>query len=118
MAFHWFMLSINMPVFIETFSVVLYKFTSYDLMASGGKAGKGGKEDCSGQGRWLARDCCPEFGGPVARPDAKGRQKPRTRKGPDCRICDDICCGVSFALISKVFDLGCITVSRKVSLGY
>ena len=26
MDFHWFMMGINMPVFIDTFSVVLYKF--------------------------------------------------------------------------------------------
>ena len=117
MAFHWFMLSINMPVFIETFSVVLYKFIAYDLMASGGKGGKGGKGDCSGQGKWPARDCRPEYGGPVSRPGSRVRLNPRSRKGPDCRICDDICCGVSRALISKAFDLDCITVSRKVSLG-
>ena len=61
MAFHWFMLSINMQVFIETFSVVLYKFKVYDLRASGGKGGKGGKGDCSGQGKWLAWDCRPEY---------------------------------------------------------
>ena len=86
-------------------------------MASGGKGGKGSKGNSSGQVKWLARDCRPEFGGDEARPSAKVQQKPRTRKGPECRNCDDICCGVSRALISKAFDLGAITVSRKVSLG-
>ena len=87
------------------------------MASGGGKGGKGGKGSSSDQVKWPARDCRPEFGGPEARPGAKGRQNPRTRKGPDCHICDDICCGVSRALISKAFDLGYITVSHKVSLG-
>ena len=87
------------------------------MASGGGKGGKGGKGSSSSQVKWLARDCRQEFGGSGARPGAQVQQRPRTRKGPECRICDDICCGVSRALISKAFDLGAITVSRKVSLG-
>ena len=87
------------------------------MASGGGKGGKGGKGSSSGQVKWLARDCRQEFGGSGARPGAPVQQRPRIWKGPECRICDDICCGVSRALISKAFDLGAITVSCKVCLG-
>ena len=87
------------------------------MASGGGKAGKGGKGSSDNQVKWLARDCCEEHGGSGAKPGAKVQQKPRTRKVPDCRNCEDICCGVARALISEAFDLGAITVSRKVSLG-
>ena len=87
------------------------------MASGGGKGGKGGNRDSDDQVKWLARDCRQEFGGPAARPGAKVHHKPKPRKGPECRNCEDICCGVSRALISEAFDLGAITVSHKVSLG-
>ena len=87
------------------------------MASGGGKGGKGGNGSSNDQVKCPARDCRPEFGGPSPRPGAQVQQKPKTRKGPECRNCEDICCGVSRALISKAFDLGAITVSRKVSLG-
>ena len=84
------------------------------MASGGGKAGKGGKGSSDNQVKWLARDCREEH---RAKPGAKVQQKPRTQKVPECRNCEDICCGVSRALISEAFDLGVITVSRKVSLG-
>ena len=87
------------------------------MVSGGGKGGKGGSRNSDDQVKWPAQDCRHEFGGPAARPGAKVHQKPKTRKGPECRNCEDICCGVSRTLISKAFDLGAITVSRKVSLG-
>ena len=87
------------------------------MASGGGKAGKGSKESSDAQVKWLARDCREENKGSVAKSGAQVQPKPRTRKVPDCRNCKDISCGISCALISEAFDLGAITVSRKVSLG-
>ena len=87
------------------------------MASGGGKAGKGGKESSDAQVKWLARDCRDEYRGAPVKPAAQVHPKPRTRKVPDCRNCEDICYGLSRALISEAFDLGAITVSRKVSLG-
>ena len=87
------------------------------MASGGGKAGKGGRKDPDAQVQWLARDCRDEYRGTPVKPAAQVHPKPRTRKVPDCRNCEDLCCGLSRALISEAFNLGAINMSRKVSLG-
>ena len=112
------MVGINMTLIFETSSVVLYNYNCTISMASGGgKAGKGGRENSDAQVKWLAWDCRDEYRGSPAKPAAQVHPKPRTRKVPDCKNCEDLCCGLSRALISEAFSLGAITMSRKVSLG-
>ena len=114
--FYWSEVDINMTIIFETSSVVLHNYSCIDVMASGGgKAGKGGEEGPDAQVHWLGRDCCETKQG---KPAAQVQPQPRTRKVPDCRNCEDLCCGLSRALVSEAFELGAITMSRKVSLGH
>ena len=94
------------------------------MASGGGKAGKAGGEGhsagkSSGEGhsskvRWLARDVCETGQGPQEKPSGQ----PRTRKLYDCRNCEDLCCGLARALVAEAFELGAVTMSRKVSLGH
>ena len=92
-------------------------------MATGG--GKGGKALGEGHGacraggeghgtpvHWLAQD--------IRETGHKRREKPagqpRPRKLFDCNTCEDLCCGLARELVSEAFELGEITMSRKVIL--
>ena len=88
------------------------------MASGGGKAGKGGKEGSDAQVHWLARDCRETNRGSQVKPATQVQPQPRTRKVPDCRNCEDLCCGLSRTLVSEAFELGAITMSRKVSLGH
>ena len=92
-------------------------------MASGG--GKGGKAAGEGHGagraggeghgapvRWLAQDIRETEQGHQEKP--AGQSRPR--KLFDCKNCEDLCCGLACALVAEAFELGAITMSRKVIL--
>ena len=83
------------------------------MASSGGKAGKVNGEGHGAQVCWLAHDIRQTDQGSQGKPAVK----PRTRKLPDCKNCADLCCGLSRALVSEAFELGAISMSRKVSLG-
>ena len=82
------------------------------MASGGGKAGKASGEGHGAQVRWLARDVRQTDQGSEGKPAVQ----PRTRKLPDCKNCADLCCGLSRALVSEAFELGAISMSRKVSL--
>ena len=102
------------------------------MASGGGKAGKAGGQGHgagnaseTGQGpqgkppgqprtRWLARDVRETGQGPQGKPPGQ----PRTRKLYDCKNCEDLCCGLARALVAEAFELGAVTMSRKVSLGH
>ena len=82
-----------------------------------GKAGKGVREGHDNQVHWLARDVRETDRDSQGKPAAQEGRQSRTRKAPECKNCQDLCCGLARAFISEAFGVGAITASRKVSLG-
>ena len=87
--------------------------------AGGGKGGRAFGEGlgAGGEGpetpvRWLAQDI-RETG---HKRQEKPAGQPRPRKLLDCTTCEDLCCGLARELVSEAFELGEITMSRKVIL--
>ena len=90
---------------------------------SGGR-GKGGKAIGEGRGagwaggeghgtpvNWLAQDIRETEQGRREKPSGQ----PRPRKSFTCNTCEDLCCGLARELVSEAFELGKITMSRKVN---
>ena len=84
------------------------------MASGGGKAGKASGEGHGAQVRWLARDVRETDQGPQGKPAGQ----PRSQKLPDCKNCADLCCGLSRVLVSEAFELGAISMSRRVSLNH
>ena len=89
----------------------------------------GGQEDRPNKTNYPSRDCRAEYGGPGlgAKPKTKGQPKGWAKPisqsfsvklgGPDCSLCQGICCGVARALVEEAFGLGVTNLSPKVSKG-
>ena len=89
----------------------------------------GGQEDRPNRNNYPSRDARAEYSGPGlgAKPKAKGQPKGRAKPisqpcsvklgGPDCSLCQGICCGVARALVEEAFRLKVTNLSPKVSKG-
>ena len=79
----------------------------------GGSTGAG--EGPEGQVTWLSRDVRETVRGELGRgrrPEKLSGQKPK--KPYSCATCHDLCCGLARELVAAAFELGEVTMSRKV----